>query len=410
MQIEVINSEAELARLGPEWSELVSGSDADNPFLHWEWCSAWWRHYGDGNELVVVLARDGDRLVGLAPLYLARTDGGGRPGVMKFLGTNEVCSEYLDFALRPGYEETGSRSLFDFLLHDLCTQWRQLQLTHIPATTATVGRVEHYLRSEHEAFRIERGATSWQIDLAGSWDEFQHGLSRSRREKYRRARRDMEKHDLRFHEVGTRDELGAAWDDLKRLHQARWEQQGTRGCFASSRFAAFHAEMLSSFWQRGMLSLTSLRHGERTVAASYSVRHRGHVYFYQAGVDPAWLHCRPGHSLRCCEVRRAIERGDRVFDFLGGDEEYKSQWATRQTAMLNVIVAGRGLLPRVRFGIESAGRWMKESARTRVPSETWATLKRWRRRLTGTPSHEPDREPGLGTKPQSTESRDLASV
>jgi CelD/BcsL family acetyltransferase involved in cellulose biosynthesis len=382
MHVEVVQSADELSQLESQWNELISASESDNPFLQWEWCSTWWRHYGAGHELAVVLVREGGQLVGLAPLYLERGNRTRESGVLRFLGSGEVCSEYLGFVLRRGREQQSSRQLLDFLLHDSTIDWRQLRLTHVVADTATAMALQTSLPGSARTFRVDRAATSWHIELANSWDAFLKSVGGKRRGKIRRALREFDEHKFEYHEITRETEIAAAWDDLTRLHQARWEQQGKPGCFASHRFAAFHRELLGPLWRRGGLLLTSLRRGGETIAASYCLRHRGRVYFYQGGISPAAMPFRPGHCLRVFELRRAIERGDRVFDFLSGEEDYKSQWATHQTEMLQFAVAGRGILPRVQLGFESATRWAKQAVRSRLPGQTLATLRRWRQQMT----------------------------
>ena len=381
MQVEFVANAEGLLRLESQWNELVAASDSDNPFLQWEWCSTWWRHYGAGHELAIVLVRDGEQLIGLAPLYLERGGGVREPGVMRFVGSGEVCSEYLGFVFRRGYEPRAGQELIHFLLHETSIPWRQLRLTHVPALGATATVLEASLAGAERPFRVDRTATSWNIELAKSWDEFLEGIGSKRRGKVRRALRELEQNQFEFREVSCESELDAAWDDLKRLHQARWEQQGRPGCFASRRFTEFHRELLRPLWRRGSLHLTSLHRNGKAVAASYCLRHRGRVYFYQGGIDPDAMAFRPGHCLRVCELRRAIERGDLVFDFLSGDEDYKVQWATHQIEMRQFIVAGRGILPRIGFGLESAKRWAKEAVRSRLPARTWATLRQWKRQL-----------------------------
>lgn len=381
MQVELITSAEDLARLELQWNELVAASETDNPFLQWEWCSTWWRHYGVGHELAVVLVRDGDQLIGLAPLYVERGKEAREPGVMRFLGTGEVCSEYLGFIFRRGHEQQAGQELIHFLLQDSNIGWRQLRLTHVPAHGTTAAVLQASLHGGPRPFRVDRAAASWSIELSKSWDEFLDSIESKRRGKFRRALRELEKNRFEFHEVTCETEIDAAWEDLRRLHQARWQRQGKPGCFASRRFTEFHRELLRPLWRRGSLLLNSLRLRGQTVAASYCLRHLGRVYFYQGGIDPEAMQVRPGHSLRVCELRRAIERGDRVFDFLSGDEDYKVQWATDQIEMLQITVAGRGILPRVRFGIESATQWAKESVRSHLPTETWATLRRWKQQL-----------------------------
>jgi CelD/BcsL family acetyltransferase involved in cellulose biosynthesis len=399
MHVELIQSADDLSRLEPEWNELIADSDSDHPFLQWEWCSTWWRHYGAGHELAVVLVRDGGRLVGLAPLYVERGDGAREPGVMRFLGSGEICSEYLGFVLRRGHEQLAGRELLNFLLRDPSMQWRQLRLPHVATDAATATILQDSLNVARRPFRIDRAATSWNVELANSWDEFLNAVGGKRRGKIRRALREIDEHQFEYHEVTRESDIDAAWDELKRLHQARWERQGKPGCFSSHRFAEFHQDLLRPLWRRGGLLLTALRRGGETVAASYCLRHRGRVYFYQGGINPDAMPFRPGHCLRACELRRAIERGDRVFDFLSGDEDYKVQWATHRTEMLQFTVAGRGILPRVRLGFESATQWAKHAVRLQLPAQTWATLRRWKQQVATRRRSAPKRSAPLLTEP-----------
>jgi CelD/BcsL family acetyltransferase involved in cellulose biosynthesis len=354
MKTEFVGTESGLQRLRPEWDDLLAASGVRSPFLTWEWCSTWWRHYGAGHDLAVVVLREGTQVVGLGPLYVHRGGGWRLNGVMRFLGSGEVCSEYLGFLLRPGREADGTRSILQNLLYESPVSWRQLRLAEVPAGGAAAESLAAQLPQCGRPVRVQDAQVAWFVELAGSWDDFLAKLSRNRREKMRRARRDMEKHRLEFHEAVTDDELAGAWSELKRLHQLRWRSLGQPGCFASKRFDAFHTDLLRPLSDRGLLSLTTLRRGDATIAASYCLRHGGHVSFYQGGVDPNWMHCRPGHSLRVCELRRAIERGDRIYDFLGGEMEYKQQWATHQAAMLRFTVGGASLGARLQTSLESA--------------------------------------------------------
>ncbi len=380
MKPEFVGTESLLDRLRPEWDELLTASGVRSPFLTWEWCSTWWRHYGAGHDLAVVVVRDGTQMIGLAPLYVHR--GGDRrlDGVMRFLGSGEVCSEYLGFLLRPGHESDGTQCILQGLLHESPLAWRQLRLAEVPTDSAAGASLAAQLPQCGRSVRVQDGQVAWFVQLAGSWDEFLGKLSRNRREKIRRARRDMEKHRLEFHEATGDDDIAAAWSDLKRLHQLRWQSLGQPGCFASKRFDAFHTELLRPLAERGMLSLSTLRQGNDTIAASYCLRHRGHVSYYQGGVDPNWMHCRPGHALRVCELRRAIERGDDVYDFLGGEMEYKQQWATDRTATLQFTVAGASLPARLQFALESTtARW-----RALMPAQLCEALRRLRKRWSRT--------------------------
>src|SRR5262245_48527627 len=146
MRFEILRRMSELDEAERNWNELVSDSLQDTPFLQWEWCSTWWRHYGQGHDLAIVVALDEDRWMGLAPLYVDR-NGGWRGHELRFLGTGEVCSEYLGFVLRKGYESEVSRALIERVVRDDFPSWRIWRVTELPVMGAVPPILDSFLRA-----------------------------------------------------------------------------------------------------------------------------------------------------------------------------------------------------------------------------------------------------------------------
>ncbi len=89
--------EDDLDALRDEWNRLAG----DVPFRRFEWLATWWKHYREPHwELFVLAVRDQDNaLIGLMPLYRSRSLRDGR--VLRFLGSGEVCSDYLTLLAVP---------------------------------------------------------------------------------------------------------------------------------------------------------------------------------------------------------------------------------------------------------------------------------------------------------------------
>ncbi len=68
MQIEVLSQLDELLKLEDEWRNLLSEDNIDHPFLTFEWISSLWQSFGKDYELFVLIAREGGKIVGIAPL------------------------------------------------------------------------------------------------------------------------------------------------------------------------------------------------------------------------------------------------------------------------------------------------------------------------------------------------------
>ena len=89
-----------------EWNQLLDNSQTHVPFLRHEFLREWWDTCGGGewekSDLLIITARDGDKLVGIAPLFLNHCKTG-RLSLM-FIGSFEIV-DYLDFIVLPDYLE-----------------------------------------------------------------------------------------------------------------------------------------------------------------------------------------------------------------------------------------------------------------------------------------------------------------
>ena len=367
MQVEWIQTTDGFANLADAWDELLADSDADRPFLSWTWMYQWWRHYGQQRRLWLLTVRDAGRLVGVAPLQTEAEPDRWGARALRFLGVGHVCTEYLGFILRRGCQIEATRAIVDCLCHDLAGRWDLLDLNDLPDTGATLDSLREVLTLGGRTYCRWPGWSYHLVDLAPTWDEFLATSGTKRRQRNRKILRDIEKRGARYREITEPDELPDAWDHLRRLHQMRWTARGEAGCFASKRFEQFHAAVMSAFLQSGELCLSFLDIEQEPVAASYCVRRNGHVYSYQAGLDPAWLKHRAGQALHLYELQAAIARGDRCYDMLGGDAEAKSRRSTRTVPTSRLLIAAPRATGRAHFARRVAGYHLKQHAKRLAP-------------------------------------------
>ena len=114
--VEVVRDFRSLAALQLLWNRLLVESAADTVFLTWEWVLAWWGMKGGaGEELFVLAVRDGDRLVGIAPLRLrTRRLAGALPLRILEFAAREV-SDCSDVVAAAGREPEVCAALANFL-------------------------------------------------------------------------------------------------------------------------------------------------------------------------------------------------------------------------------------------------------------------------------------------------------
>ncbi|MGH7194409.1 MAG: GNAT family N-acetyltransferase, partial [Candidatus Saccharimonadales bacterium] len=308
MQARCITRWDELAALAPEWNALARGV----PFRSWEWLGAWWRHYGlaadrhSGRRLFALALRDtSHRLVGLAPWYAESHPAHGN--LVRFLGSGDVCSDYLSILCLPGCEGVVATTLADWLCsprrHAEQT-WDLLALAGVDAADGVIGRLIDELRLREATIHSQRAVNCWRITLPRSWDEYLALVSKSHRKQLRRLeRRLLDNGRTTLCTVATPADLDRGLNIVGQLHQRRRADLGQTGRFADPRFAAFHREVAGQLLRHGRLRLTWIEFDGRPIAAEYQLCSSDVVYAYQSGIDPGMLAEQPGRLAMIATLR-----------------------------------------------------------------------------------------------------------
>lgn len=367
---------AELAAYEGQWDRLAQGV----PFRSWAWCSTWWKHYGDPRspeqgerELYVLAAFDQtDQLVGLAPWY--RRSSGSLGSTLQWLGTGEVCSDYLGLLCEADFVEPVARAMAAWLTDeagdDQCphaaNRWDLLCLTQCDAHDTATRRLARELESRGCALHCRPTNRCWRIALPLDWARYEATLSKSHRKQIRRADRNLlQSGRTALHCTSRLDDLPGALAILVDLHQRRRQALGQAGSFAAPRFAAFHRDVLAPMFRRGQCELHWLELDGKPIAAEYHLSGNGIVYAYQSGIAPEALRYEPGRLLSLAVLQRAIALGYRGFDLCRGDERYKAHWRAQPRESLDIRIAADRPAARLRLGLWVAGsnfkRWMKQT-------------------------------------------------
>lgn len=384
MQVVPFSDLEELASHAYQWDRLAAG----NPFRGWAWSSTWWRYFGErgngGSRLCVLGVKNQvGRWIGLAPWYIERSAIWGR--VLKFLGSNEVCSEYLGLLAEAGHEEAVANAVADWLAaaREPADRWDMAELRSVDAEDVATCLLIDALRQRKLAVHCRPGPSCWRIELPPTWTEFFAALSRSRRRKITRAQNLwLNTGRARVHVTRTVDDLSVGQEVLIDLHQRRRASLGEQGCFHSSRCASFHRDVMRHLLAQNRLLLYWLSIDGQPVAAEYTMRGGGVLYAYQAGMAPECLAMSPGHLSMMIGIRHAICEGYWAFDFLRGDEPYKAHWNATPRSTLEFRIAAPRLSGRMRLGLWQTGSRLKRhlkdllrpSRKTRhVPAKLGAT-------------------------------------
>jgi CelD/BcsL family acetyltransferase involved in cellulose biosynthesis len=310
-----------------EWSELAERSGS--VFATWEWATAWWRHFGEGSEPVLLrCTRPGGGSFAILPLCRSRR---GPLSVLRFIGYGPA--DVLGPVCNPADREAAGSALREALAAGAAGPWHVLLAERLP-----VGALGEALGGR----RLQREANP-EMEICGrSWEEFVASRSRNMKEKLRRNTRKLEKqHELSFRLSEDPDRLGEDLDTLIRLHRARWGEG--EGAFQREAVVAFHHDFAAAALRRGWLRLWTMEVDGEPAAAWYGYRFGKVESFYQSGRDPRFDRFSIGFLMLMRTVQAAFEDGLDRYAFLRGDEPYKDRLAEADPG-LETRALGHGAL------------------------------------------------------------------
>jgi CelD/BcsL family acetyltransferase involved in cellulose biosynthesis len=149
--------------------------------------------------------------------------------------------------------------------------------------------------------------------------------------------------------VTTPAGVDAGLAGLMTLHAAAFAARGQPTVFEGDRVRAFHTALAKQAAMDGSLWLATLKTGGVPLAAFYGFRWKGVLHHFQSGVDPAKRSFGPGNVLRSIALEEDVfGAGLTDYDFMDGDEAYKSGWTDKVRVLYDVVVEKPTLLGRAR--------------------------------------------------------------
>ena len=328
--LSVIRTAAELSEFAPLWDALLEKSLCDKVFLGWDWISNWIGEMTSGADLLVVVVHDDGELVALAPLFVEKVSYWGifELRVLKPIGAG--ISDYFDWIVRADGIDKWTKAIWEHLVGPLARQWDVFEFLEVPETSPVLHTLQRIAGSDYRcvgAMPIELKKCPY-IELPGSWEEFLKSRSGTRRYSFSYSRRKLAgQGDLQLRFCQTADELPAQMEALISLNKESWRERGGSDSFSSPALERFHQRVARACFDRGMLFLCTLRLDGEHIASFYGFEYRRRVYYYISAVkrNTAKRVNVLDALLGFC-VEEAMKRGNREFDLLRGDEEYKSRW------------------------------------------------------------------------------------
>ncbi|KAA3658315.1 MAG: GNAT family N-acetyltransferase [Calditrichaeota bacterium] len=360
---EIITSQTAFQNIQGEWNHLLSQSLKKSFFLTWEWQFQWWKFYqkvGSEKSLYIVLIRDEfDKIQAILPMYKTHISGvlGKKLELLYLVGSGHESSEYLDAIVSSSADE----QLYETLCE--CLQQADVDGVHfsdLRDDSVLLPLLQDWARQQGLHAEKQYWKTCPFIPLQGNYEDFIGSLSKNMRYNVRRRTRNLEKnHKVVFRKSETAEDAEKTVGVLYELHRKRWETKEGESKFDDPLREKFHAIIAAPLLDGGYLRFYILEVDDVPVATLYCFAYDGHVYYYQAGMEPELEKKSIGMVVMGKAIEASFEEGAHEYDFLRGLEDYKFRWTdkTRDTHILEIAFSKAAAS---HFGAQAKWRGMKK--------------------------------------------------
>jgi CelD/BcsL family acetyltransferase involved in cellulose biosynthesis len=330
MQTRIIRTLKGFRDLQDAWDDLARDSRFQAPFHCWTWYDAWWKHFGAGCELFLIVGEDGNgRLQMVAPLMKTRRLLRGLPvREIGFLANS--ISPANAILVRRDFDEAAALAAVVACLVGQRRRWDMLKLWNLPASVSLLDQADAIGPQHRLCLFREPGWRSAYIAPEGDFETYltqQFGKNRLRgiRQKVRQLSRQP---GYRLAEFRTPAELEQGLELAFSVSKASWKGKlGTDMGGAASR-RAFYVDITRRLAERGEVRIWASILDHTPLAVHYQLVAPDATYLIINDYRQEYHAQSPGTVLMYQAAERLFQEPQREFRFSGDLYDYKSLWAT----------------------------------------------------------------------------------
>ncbi len=310
------------------WTDSSRHLRWDSIFVLPTWLKLWWQEFGSGSELYLGTVKQGETIIGIAPLLV-------REGKVSIIGSGDVC-DYLDFVVAHGME----RDFFSILLDDLGQKGiNHLDLRPLRPDSTVLTNLAGIAQNRKYEVICNLVDVSLELDLPSTWDEYLGLLTgKQRHEVRRKLRRLQEAGNVDYRIVEDSAAVHDIMDTFLKLFSKSRKEKAT---FMTAKMESFFRSLADTMAKARLLRLGILELDTLPAAMVMCFDYNDCVYLYNSGYDLQYSSLSIGLLSKVLCIKDSIQRGRKRFNFLKGAEAYKYHLGGREIPLYSCQITIR---------------------------------------------------------------------
>jgi len=330
--------------LRTEWDALLSESGEKDVFLSWEWLFAWWKNIGKHSEnlLWLLTIRDGEKLVGIAPLMLNIK----RKAFFALRRIENIGNPESDVSGIISIEPEKSADAILNYLNKYSHAWDLLELNELSLSSQTT---HHFLAGleKSQYGLIKDFDKHFYIPLKGTWAEYYNSLSKNLRHNLkRRKKRAKEMGTVTYNQYSGNS---LTWERFQTIIELS-KKSNFPDLYDSEYILSFHKDLIELMRSAGWAQIEILSIQGQPIAFQYGFAFDGRYEDWRGGIDKEYENLAPGKLLMMYSLETGFKIGIKENDFLRGIYSYKMDWLPKSREFVSLQVFNlRNLISRFAY-------------------------------------------------------------
>lgn len=333
MKIQVANQYEDFIKLKDIWNEMLMKSNHPLVFLTHQWTDVWWKAFGEGKELFILLVYDGNELTAIAPFMLNKGKHTliGKPNisitVKKIEFIANVHSNRCDIIYKDNPEEVCD-AVVNFLLSEYKNSWDILSLEYLLKDSPTMKYFKSSFDKNNVCSKQYPQISSPYLHINCDWkDYFKNRQRRFREQLKSRFKKLEELGRVRLERYLKLDDLKMVLEQVFNVASKTWKAKDGTALSSTTQLIGFYTELAHTAAKEGWLELFILYLNDIPLAFEYCLKFEKKLLLLKTEFDEDYRSFGIGNIIQWKLLESIFEDGIKEFDFLGPSDRWKNYWA-----------------------------------------------------------------------------------
>lgn len=332
ISVSVVSNNEELESLRSDWDNLCGQDPEYSIFQTYDWNYDWWQTYGDSHQLMVLKIKQGNDVMGIAPLMVTDRK-------IEFIGTPNA--DYSDFITSDSKECLTATIEY---LKSIKDRWDQVDLCQLRANSKSIVLLKNQLGNSGLSYRLFPNENVMAYKYEGGEDDRGAFTIRKGGTMKKFINFFKKKNGLNLNCYKTAEDIGRILPDFYHSHIIWWFRRGGEGCkFINPSVRSFHDRVAASMSGKCMVRLYVLNHGDQPLAYLFAFVYQKTIHLYQIASTMSYRRKSPGILLLHMLVEESVGEGLNIIDFSRGKGGHKEKFANFSDRNMQCTIYSSGL-------------------------------------------------------------------